>query len=134
MHGIKTLSYDIFQQPRRQPHANQPSLHTASRKELCDGNLAQASWNVWEAVSHRLTEIAERRGWKSNQVRDLSVAVDRLAEETDNPKSLSMWFSISVTSYTNSSDDYKPEDFVRLDIRDAKKLIAMLDEIEDAAN
>ena len=103
-------------------------------EHLANGNLAQASWNVWEAVSHRLTEIAKRRKWRCSTIRDLSVAVNRLAEETDNPKDLSMWFSISVTSYTNSSDDYKPEDFVRLDIRDAKKLLAMLDEIEDAAH
>ena len=102
-----------------------------AEEQLANGNLAQASGKVWEAVSHRLTEIAKKRNWRCNSMRDLSVAVDRLAEETDNPKEeLSMWFSFSVTSYVNSSDDYKPENFVRLDIESAKKLLDALDAIE----
>ena len=104
-----------------------------AEKELCDGNLAQASWSAWEAVSHSLKAIAERRGWKSDQVRDLSVAVDRLAKETDNPKEFGRFYAITLSMRFNSFNDYKPEDFVRLDIEDTKKLLAMLDEIEDAA-
>ncbi len=105
-----------------------------AEEQLANGNLAQASGKVWEAVSNRVTEIAKKRNWRCNSMMDLSVAVDRLAEETDNPKEeLSMWFSFSVTSYINSSDDYKPENFVRLDIESAKKLLATLDDIESAS-
>ena len=106
-----------------------------AEEQLANGNLAQASGKIWESVSHRLTEIAKERNWRCNSLRDLSVAVDRLAEETGNPKEeLSMWFSFSVTSYVNSSDDYKPENFVRLDLESAKKLLAALDEIEAGAD
>ena len=106
-----------------------------AEEQLANGNLAQASGKVWEAVSHRVTEIAKKRNWRCNSMMDLSVAVDRLAEETDNSKEeLSMWFSFSVTSYVNSSDDYKPENFVRLDIESAKNLLDALDDVEAAAN
>ena len=105
-----------------------------AEEQLANGNLAQASGKVWEAVSNSVTEIAKKRNWRCNSMMDLSVAVDRLAEETDDPKEeLSMWFSFSVTSYINSSDDYKPENFVRLDIESAKKLLATLDDIESAS-
>ena len=105
-----------------------------AEEELSDGNLAQASWSAWEAVSHSLKAIAKKRGWKVNQVRDLSVTIDRLAKETDNPKELGRSYAIVLGMRFNSFNDYKPEDFVRLDIEDAQKLIAMLEDIEASAD
>lgn len=105
-----------------------------AEKELSDGNLTQASWSAWEAVSYSLKAIAERRGWEFSQVRDLSVAIDRLAKETDNPKELGRNYAITLSMRFNSFNDYKPKEFVRLDIEDAKKLLAMLDDIESAAH
>ena len=105
-----------------------------AEEQLDNGNLAQASGNTWEAVSHRLTAIAKKRKWRCSTIRDLSVAVDQLAEETDDPKEFSMSYTILVTAYTNSSDDYKPENFVRLDIKSAKKLLSLLDDIESGAD
>ena len=106
-----------------------------AEEQLANGNLAQASGKVWEAVSHRVTEIAKKRNWRCNSLMDLSMAVNRLAEETNNSKKeLSMWFSFSVPSYVNSSDDYKPENFVHLDIESAKKILDALDDVETAAD
>ena len=102
-------------------------------EELSCGDHIQASWSAWEAVSYSLKAIAERRGWEFSQVRDLSIAIDRLAKETDNPKELGRHYAITLSMRFNSFNDYKPKEFVRLDIEDAKKLLAMLDDIESAA-
>ena len=62
----------------------QTSAHflAQARRELADGDLAQASEKGWGATVQILKAVAERRGWEHCRHRHHLVTVSRLRSET----------------------------------------------------
>ena len=54
--------------------------------ELADGDLEQASEKGWGAAAQIMKAIAEQRGWRHGQHRQLFEVARRLAEEQDDPR------------------------------------------------
>ena len=54
-----------------------------ARDAVGRGDLLQASEKGWGAAAHMVKAVAERRGWQHAGHRELYVAVNRLAQETD---------------------------------------------------
>lgn len=53
----------------------------ASDREFNDGDRLQGSAKLWDAATHALTAVAQRRGWPYDSHRALKAAAERLAEE-----------------------------------------------------
>ena len=54
--------------------------------ELADGDLEQASEKGWGAAAQIMKAIAEQRGWRHGQHRQLFEVARRLAEEQEDPQ------------------------------------------------
>lgn len=66
------------------PQYQQASAHflAQARRELADGDLAQASEKGWGATVQILRAVAEQRGWEHSRHRHHLVTVSRLRSET----------------------------------------------------
>ena len=53
-----------------------------ARRELADGDLAQASEKGWDAATQMLKAIAEQRGWEHHRHRHYHRAASRIRAET----------------------------------------------------
>ena len=104
-----------------------------AEEQIENGDLIQASGEAWGAIVHRLKAIAARRKWSHEGHRDYYKIIRRLSDESPRSKELVSYFSSADSLYNNYHNGYKPERLVRNDIKDAKKLLSMLDDIESAA-
>lgn len=105
-----------------------------AEEELERGNLAQASGQAWKAVSHRLTALEERRYWGYNGHRNHNDTIVRLRDEVRRPKELTKRFASADALHGNYHNDMYPEGLVRSGIKSVRKLIDLLDEIEQPDN
>ena len=53
-----------------------------ARKELADGDLAQASEKGWGAIAQMLKAVAEQRGWEHHRHRHYHRAASQIRAET----------------------------------------------------
>ena len=58
---------------------------TKADLEFADGDLLQGSEKLWGAAAQVVMAIAQERGWPFHDHRNLKVAVNRIAEEYDDP-------------------------------------------------
>ena len=78
--------------------------------EFLDGDdHLKASEKLWQAAAHAITAVAQQRGWECDGSESLSAAIDRLAEELDEPL-LSASFSAIKMFRDNIEYDFM-EDF-----------------------
>ena len=103
-------------------------------EELSSGDHIQASEKAWGAVAHYFKSIAARRDWRQNRHRDYYVNMERLGEESPDKEEFRRFFLVADGLHANFYNDYMSPDQVSESIEDAKKLIAMLDDIESAAD
>ena len=105
-----------------------------AEEQIENGDLTQASGKAWSAVVYRLKAIAAQRKWSHEGHRDYYKIIRRLSEESPCSKELVSYFSSADSLYNNYHNGYKPERLVRNDIKDAKKLLSMLDDIAPTAH
>ena len=115
--------------------ANKPvkatwQLIQIAEEELQKGNLELAAERASEAVDHRLTTIAQRRGWKYGWHLRHSENVYRLAEEVKQPKELKAMFAVAGDLRFSPYNELKPMEYMRSEIECVKKLLALLEELE----
>ena len=104
-----------------------------AEEELERGNLARASGQAWMAVSHRLTAIEERRYWGYNADRNHNDTIARLRDEAKRPKDLTGMFASADALRGNYYNDLYPEGLVRSGVKSVKRLLDLLDEIEQSS-
>ena len=112
---------------------NSARLIRQADEELQKGDGVQASEKAWGSVVHRLKAIARDREWDHGGHYDLSVIVERLADET-NQSEMEGLFSIAESLHANFYNDWKSERMIRSNIVDVKTLLSKLEEIEIEAN
>ena len=81
-----------------------------SDQEFASGDALQGSEKLWGAASHAITAIAKQRGWPFGKYRARSEAVDRWAEEYQDP-SLFTGLSVAEKFHANFYNDFM-EDYV----------------------
>ena len=99
-----------------------------AEEELAQGDPLQASENAWMAVVHHLKGIARQRGWEHDGQRQLGVIADRLTEETGR-REVRRLVSVADSLHVNFYNDWKPEEMVRYNVEDVKKLLILLGDL-----
>ena len=102
-------------------------------EELASGDHIQASEKAWGAVAHYFKAIAERRDWRQTRHRDYYTNMELLGEESPDREEFRRFFMVADGLHANFYNDYMSAEQVGESIDDTKKLIAILDDIEDAA-
>ncbi len=111
-------------------HAEISGVFMEHAEELLeDGDMLQASEKAWGAVAHCIKSIAQRRNWPSGTHEALGVIKDRLAAESDDPAKILSLYKIVGTLHTNFYEDNLDESKVRIGVRNARELIAILQRI-----
>ena len=101
------------------------------------GDKRRASGKAWAAVAHCLRTVADARGWKRaatgthDEVGDLLDAASRLADESDDPDEIRDLYMVTGSMYVNSLEDWHTAFMVEIGIRNAKELIAILEQIAE---
>ena len=80
-----------------------------SDREFAAGDALLGSEKLWGAASHAITAIAKQRGWPFGKYRARAVAVQRLAQEYDDPL-LDAHFSIARQFHNNFYRDFMEDD------------------------
>ena len=93
------------------------------------GDLLQASEKAWGAVAHCLKSIAARRNMPSGTHAALTILVNRLANESDDPaRILDLYMRVGFL-HTNFYEDWLEDSAVENYMESARELIAILQEI-----
>ena len=103
-------------------------------EELANGDHIQASEKAWGAVAHYFKSIAARRDWRQNSHRDYYTNMELLRDESVDKEGFRRFFLAADGLHANFYNDYMSAEQVSESIEDAKRLIAMLDDIEAAAD
>ena len=69
-------------------------------REFAAGDTLLGSEKLWGAASHAVLSIAKKKGWRFGKYNARVAAVDRLAQEHDDPL-LSASFSVAQKFHTN---------------------------------
>ena len=85
-----------------------------SQREFAAGEPMQGSEKLWGAASHSVMAIAKQRGWRHGSYRDRVTAVDRLAEENDEPL-LVAGFALAHKFHANLYYDFMENETVEHD-------------------
>ena len=85
-----------------------------SDEQFDTGDVLQGSEKLWGAASHAVTAVAMQRGWPYSKYRARVVAVNRLAEEYDNPL-LPAYFSIARQFHNNFYRDFMEDEDIEGD-------------------
>ena len=96
---------------------------------LLAGDLLQASEKAWGAVAHCLKSIAARRNLPSGTHAALSILINRLANESDDPGMIIELYVRVGLLHTNFYEDWFKRETVERGVRSAMELIAILQEI-----
>ena len=85
-----------------------------SDREFAAGDTMQGSEKLWGAASHAVTAIAKRRGWRHGKYNHRAAAVNRLAEECDDP-SLPLAFGLARKFHANFYYDFIEDEEIEQD-------------------
>ena len=85
-----------------------------SGREFQAGDALQGSEKLWGAASHAITAIAMKRNWRHGKYNARVAAVDRLAEENDEPL-LATSFSVAQKFHANCYRDFMEDEEIARD-------------------
>src|SRR5688500_3871631 len=91
-------------------------------KLLAEGDFVQASEKYWGAVAEMVKAIAEERGWRHFNHRELREAVSRIANEMDDAD-VRRLFSIAEALHANFYENWMQPDDVRVHAEDAHRFV-----------
>ena len=97
----------------------------SARAHLAAGDLLQASEKGWGAAAQMVKSAAEDRGWPHNGHRQLYVAIDRLADETGDPRLRDLFDSASAL-HANFYEGWMPRKMVERSLDRVAELVAQL--------
>ena len=81
-----------------------------ARRELADGDLAQASEKGWGATAQMLKAIAEQRGWEHYRHRHYHRAASRIRAETGDGEIRRLFDSASALHENFYENDMAPDE------------------------
>ena len=94
------------------------------------GNNLEGSEKMWEAASHAVMAVAQQRGWRCSERRDLHEAARMLSEESGDP-SIADRFAIAEKFRANFHHDFMEEYDFDDDRRGVRDFVArVLDLVE----
>lgn len=96
-----------------------------ARRELADGDLAQASEKSWGATTQMLKAIAEQQGWEHHRHRHYHRAASRLRAETGDGEIRRLFNSASAL-HENFYENDMDTDLVAESLDDVEALLAKL--------
>ena len=103
---------------------------TQAKRELADGDLAQASEKGWGATTQMLKAIAEQRGWEHHRHRHYHRAASRIRAETGDGEIRRLFDSASALHENFYENDMVADEVAeRLD--DVAALLAKLTPLLD---
>ena len=96
-----------------------------AKRELADGDLAQASEKGWGATAQMLKAIAEQRGWDHSRHRHYHRAASRLRSETGDGD-IHRLFAVASALHENFYENDMDADLVAESLGDVEVLLAKL--------
>ena len=97
-----------------------------AEEELAKGDRLQASEKAWGAVAHQVKAIADRRGWEYDKHVQVYGIVDRLAEETEDPRKMRLLFAVAAGLHKNYYIDATSISAIEYQIGEVKTLLDIL--------
>jgi hypothetical protein len=85
-----------------------------SNREFAAGDALQGSEKLWGAASHAVLAIAKQRNWRFGKYNARLAAVDRLAQEYNDPLLVAS-FSVAQKFHTNFYRDSMEDDEIARD-------------------
>ncbi|MXY77170.1 MAG: hypothetical protein F4Y40_08820 [Acidimicrobiia bacterium] len=97
-----------------------------ARTYLAEDDLLQASEKGWGAAAQMVTSMAEARGWPHNGHHELWRAVNRLVDETGDPK-IRAAFGLAGALHTNFYEGWLPRETVEDYLAQVDELVSKLE-------
>ncbi len=94
---------------------------------LEQGDRLQASEKIWGAVSHAISDIAEKRNWPNRDYADKEDIVRYISIEAEQPALVGL-YAQARAYYANSYEDTMDEAAIAEGIESAKEMAALLRE------
>ena len=104
-----------------------------ARRELADGDLAQASEKGWGAAAQMLKAVAQQRGWEHNRHRHHLVTASRLRSETGDGD-IRRLFAVASVLHENFYENVLPPDEIAENLDDVQALLSKLRPLLDATS
>ena len=101
-----------------------------AEEQLAKGDRLQASEKAWGAVAHQIKAIADRRGWQYEKHQHVFSIVQRLANETEDPKKVTNLFDVARGMHDNFYVDSTPLSYIEDQIGRVKELLDILNRPE----
>ena len=102
-----------------------------ARRELADGDLAQASEKGWGAAAQMLKAIAQQRGWEHSRHRHHQNTASRLRSETGDGD-IRRLFAVASVIHENFYENNLPPDEIAENLDDVQALLSKLRTLLDA--
>ena len=113
---------------RRTTYREQSRIFLAqAHEELAKGDLPQASEKGWGAAAHMLKAVADKRGWKHDDDKDLYTVVSKLRLELVEPELTSLFSSATVLR-VNVGEGWLAKQDIEDHIRQVKAFLERLAE------
>ena len=96
-----------------------------ARRELADGDLAQASEKGWGATAQILKAVAEQRGWEHDRHRHYLQITSRLRSETGDGD-IRRLFNTASALHENFYENVLPPDEIAENLDDVQALLSKL--------
>ena len=103
-----------------------------ARRELADGDLAQASEKGWGAAAQMLKAVAQQRGWEHSRHRHHLVTASRLRSETGDGD-IRRLFAVASVLHENFYENVLPPDEIAENLDDVQALLSKLKPLLDAS-
>ena len=101
-----------------------------ARVYLAEDDLLQASEKGWAAAARMVKAVAETRGWRHSSHGDLYRAVDRLTEESFDPRLQNLFRSASAL-HQNFYEGWMSEGTVTTGLDDVDEFVRRLQAVID---
>ena len=102
-----------------------------ARRELADGDLAQASEKGWGAAAQMLKAVAQQRSWEHSRHRHHPVTASRLRSETGDGD-IRHLFAVASVLHENFHENVLPPDEIAENLDDVQALLSKLKPLLDA--
>lgn len=103
---------------------------TQARKELAQGDLAQASEKGWGAAAQIVKALADARGWPHDGHASLFRVIRRLADDTRDSQIVRL-FQIANSLHINFYENWIPSDSISESLDAIGELVEKLEQLLD---
>ena len=117
--------------PRSAHSVHSNALLRHAQEMIDKGDRLQASEKIWGAVAHKMRDLARKRGWVWTTHRGYDRYAQYLRKQTGNPDIATLTRSMEQF-HANFYDDHMDDDALPDGLREARRLIRLLEEADDS--